>query len=929
MTSSIVIRSDDEELNELNDTSLASEADLKALVKEQQQQQPNNYDDDAQHQVHTEQDEFNKLSKDRKFDRLNNLIEKSQIYSKIIADNILQTSLENKKIYAAAKGENEQQQQQQLQQQLQHETNKRRRTGDTSTPSSQKDKKRKTRSTEKDGKLKSRDITTMLSTSISDSTKTTREKIEKSQTEHSTSQPNIVSGAVMKDYQLDGLEWLLTLYQNGLNGILADEMGLGKTLQCISFLAYLIENGIKGPFLVVVPLSTLSNWANELQKFAPSIKVLKYAGAKQERANIELYSTKANVVITSYEISIKDFHKFSLINWAYLIVDEGHRLKNSQCLLIKILKKLNTTNRLLITGTPLQNNLNELWSLLNFILPDIFHDLELFQQWFNFDELTTIEQNEQDEETKKFIKYNIQETLIKNLHTILKPFILRRLKKDVIKDLPPKKEYIIHIPLSGLQRKIYLDALNNQLQQGLVETYFKEFIEYNHKQLFKDYDLNAFLESKFKPKVQMRDKRIDRASYKEAESEDEFEVEVDETEEKNDSGSLDKQTPSYEEALEQIHQIKTTRDKQQQLILESLYTKVSSHIRHLKLQALRMVQLRNICNSPYLYYEPFPMDGEHDEQFMNRLVTNSCKFQALEQILLPLITNTEKEPTLETTTTTRTAKTKTKSKKNKIGSVSSQNHKCLIFSQFTKVMDLIQDWLHFQNIKACRLDGLTPQEERAKQISQFNDSNSSYKVFLLSTRAGGLGINLTGADTVILFDNDWNPQMDLQAIDRVHRIGQTKPVKIYRFVVRDSIEEILIAKSSSKRFLEKLVIQMGEFKFNKIKQMIGEGDKGNDDVTELDVKQLLELSKNNFRYKLEFENEIENAQEKGKENGNENTAESELFECKRYGQTGFKLTREELQELLDRSDECYYKDLQDDSRYKNITIFETVNNMDK
>ena len=153
-------------------------------------------------------------------------------------------------------------------------------------------------------------------------------------------------------------------------------------------------------------------------------------------------------------------------------------------------------------------------------------------------------------------------------------------------------------------------------------------------------------------------------------------------------------------------------------------------------------------------------------------------------------------------------------------------------------MDLIQDWLHFQNIDVCRLDGSTPQSEREEQIALFNDSRSPYKVFLLSTRAGGLGINLTAADTVFLFDSDWNPQVDLQAIDRVHRIGQDKPVKIFRFIVRDSIEEILISKSSSKRFLEKLVIQMGEFKFNKMKRMMENSGKDLD----ASMKELFEWS---------------------------------------------------------------------------------------
>ncbi|KAI5959634.1 IRC5 [Candida pseudojiufengensis] len=808
-TAAIEVTSSDEE--NLNDTTAnTSVSSLEELIKSQQK--------DGQ-QSNEEQEEFNQLSKSDKFNRLNILIEKSQVYSQIIADNILQSSLNQKE-----------------------ETQK-------ETKSSPSKKKRKTN----DFTKKSR---------ISNDTATARAALEKAQTTHSISQPALVSGGQLKDYQLDGLEWLVTLYQNGLNGILADEMGLGKTLQCISFLAYLIGNGLNGPFLIVVPLSTLSNWYNEIKRFTPDVNVLMYTGIKQDRANIDLNQYKNYIILTSYEISIKDYNKFANISWEYLIVDEGHRLKNSQCLLIRFLKKLEVKNRLLLTGTPLQNNLNELWSLLNFILPDIFHDLELFQQWFNFDQLTNYEQDEEDEKTKKLIKLNIQETLIKNLHTILKPFILRRLKRDVVKDLPPKKEYLIHIPLSELQKKIYRDALNHNLQKGLIESNLKEFLEYNHKKLFENYDVDNFLKSvnEFKPK------KRGRVDYSEALSDDEFD---------DSAASIlygdhnQKPKISYEDALKQAKKISNVKEKQEFLI-NHIYRQIINHVNHLKLQSLKLVQLRNICNSPYLYYEPFPIDGSKDNEFIEKLVQNSCKIKALSQILPKLLKN---------------------------------GNKCLIFCQFTRVMDLVQDWLISENIKTCRLDGSTSQMERQDQINEFNKKNSSFKVFLLSTRAGGLGINLTAADTVILFDSDWNPQMDLQAIDRVHRIGQTKPVKIYRFVVRNSIEEILLTKSSSKRFLEKLVIQMGGFQFDKLKKAFKNGEEKDDDNDEdMSVSELIELSKHNF---LQNNNKEKNDQDHEKTNDT-------------------LLTPLEYKELFDRSDECYRKIA--DEKFDNITVFETTNN---
>ncbi|KAK6455737.1 SNF2 family N-terminal domain-containing protein [Scheffersomyces xylosifermentans] len=804
--------------------------------------------------VNSEQEEFNHLSRDHKLGRLNNLIQKSQIYSQIIADNILQATL-NKK--------NAKPQQQ-------------------PTPEETPTKKRRvTRAVKPKSK---HDITSMLSTKIKASTKSTMDAIDKSQKSTEIQQPKLVTGGVLKDYQLDGLQWLVTLYENGLNGILADEMGLGKTLQCISFLSFLIENGISGPFLIVVPLSTLSNWYNEIQRFAPKINVFRYTGSKIERNKLNLSQIiakhKTNIVITSYEISIKDFIKLNAINWNYLIVDEGHRLKNSECILIKFLKKLNVSNRLLLTGTPLQNNLNELWSLLNFILPDIFHDLELFQQWFNFDELTNFADSkvqDEDEETKQLIKLNIQENLIKNLHTILKPFLLRRLKRDVIKDLPPKKEYLIHIPLTKLQKKLYYDALDNKLYSSLVEVNLKEFIHYNHHDLFSsksDYSkIDKFLVEKFDntaPKAKVAARHI----YTEAESEDEFEIE-----EVESPKSSSPEAEDYFAVVEKISTRRLSKSTKQQLLLNALYHKIRGEIRNLSLQNL-MIQLRNICNSPYIYYEPFVIDenNAHEGKFSEILVQNSAKMHVLQQLCAPLIR---------------------------------AHHKILIFSQFTKLLDLLHDWFNYNGTKICRLDGSTNQSVRDQQITQFNE-DSDTKVFLLSTRAGGLGINLTAADTVILFDNDWNPQMDLQAIDRVHRIGQLKPVKIYRFLIRDSIEELLISKSCSKRFLETLVIQMGEFKFNKLESII----KDDKNATELNVKQMIELSKIVFKSD-EFQEESNAMNESGHSyDFDSNTSEFEEL-----------LTAEEMSELLDRRLECY--GAHEDKKFKNISVFETVNNLDK
>ena len=349
------------------------------------------------------------------------------------------------------------------------------------------------------------------------------------------------------------------------------------------------------------------------------------------------------------------------------------------------------------------------------------------------------------------------------------------------------------------------------------------------------------------------EKRSKLGSFKEADSDDEFDY-IEE--------HIDNSNPELDE--KQI--AKLPKNKRKEYIFDNLYYKCLKRLKHLSLQNL-IIQLRNICNSPYIFYEPFEPNSNNDGEFMDLLLRNSSKFKVLQQLLDELLL---------------------------------KNHKVLIFSQFTKVLDLINDWLVYENVEICRLDGSMNQLDREVEITEFNAKNSKQQVFLLSTRAGGLGINLTASDTVIIFDNDWNPQIDLQAIDRVHRIGQTKPVKIYRFLIKNSIEEILISKSYSKRFLEKIIIQMGEFKFNKFQKVINEKN--------LNFKNLVNLSKS-FRINGEVkENESGDNDYDVDERINENM-----------------LTADEMTELLDRSSECY----RTEKDFENVSVFETINNMDK
>ncbi|KAF6091510.1 SWI/SNF related, matrix associated, actin dependent regulator of chromatin, subfamily a, member 1 [Phyllostomus discolor] len=476
--------------------------------------------------------------------------------------------------------------------------------------------------------------------------------------------PSYVKGGPLRDYQIRGLNWLISLYENGVNGILADEMGLGKTLQTIALLGYLKHyRNIPGPHMVLVPKSTLHNWMNEFKRWVPSLRVICFIGDKDARAAFirdEMMPGEWDVCVTSYEVVIKEKSVFKKFHWRYLVIDEAHRIKNEKSKLSEIVREFKSTNRLLLTGTPLQNNLHELWALLNFLLPDVFNSADDFDSWFD---------------TKNCLG---DQKLVERLHTVLKPFLLRRIKTDVEKSLPPKKEIKIYLGLSKMQREWYT------------------------KILMKDIDVL------------------------------------------NSAGKMDK-------------------------------------MRLLNI----LMQLRKCCNHPYLFdgAEPGPpyTTDEH-------IVSNSGKMVVLDKLLAKL-----KE----------------------------QGSRVLIFSQMTRLLDILEDYCMWRGYEYCRLDGQTPHEEREDKflevellgqreaIEAFNVPNSSKFIFMLSTRAGGLGINLASADVVILYDSDWNPQVDLQAMDRAHRIGQKKPVRVFRLITDNTVEERIVERAEIKLRLDSIVIQQG------------------------------------------------------------------------------------------------------------------------
>ncbi|KAH9516131.1 SWI/SNF- matrix-associated actin-dependent regulator of chromatin sub A member 5 [Dermatophagoides farinae] len=463
--------------------------------------------------------------------------------------------------------------------------------------------------------------------------------------------PTYIKNGEMRDYQVRGLNWMISLMENGINGILADEMGLGKTLQTISLLGYMkhYKNGA-GPHMVISPKSTLTNWMNEIKKWCPTLKPVCLIGNQDARNEIirDVLMGPPNsfdVLVTSYEMVIREKGVLKKFNWRYLVIDEAHRIKNEKSKLSEIIREFKSTNRLLLTGTPLQNNLHELWALLNFLLPDVFNSSDDFDSWFNTNSCLG------------------DKSLVERLHCVLRPFPIA---SEVEKKLPPKAETKIYVGLSRMQREWYTRIL------------------------MKDIDVV------------------------------------------NNAGKSDK-------------------------------------LRLLNI----LMQLRKCANHPYLFDGAEPGPPYTTDM---HLVENSGKMSILDKLL----------PRLK-----------------------EQDSRVLVFSQMTRMLDILEDYCLWRGYKYCRLDGQTSHEDRERSIEEYNKPDSDKFLFMLSTRAGGLGINLATADVVILYDSDWNPQADLQAQDRAHRIGQKKTVRVFRLITENTVEERIVERAEVKLRLDTLVIQQG------------------------------------------------------------------------------------------------------------------------
>ncbi|CAD8072522.1 unnamed protein product [Paramecium sonneborni] len=492
-------------------------------------------------------------------------------------------------------------------------------------------------------------------------------------------QPTILKGGQLKSYQMTGLNWMISLFEEGINGILADEMGLGKTIQTIGFLSFLKEyKKISGPYLIVAPKSTLGNWMREFKKWLPCMRVVKLIAIKEERDEIlnrYFQPGRFDVCLTSYEgvnICLKHIRRFQ---YKYIIIDEAHKIKNEDAIISQNLRKIRTNYKLLLTGTPLQNTPHELWSLLNYLLPDLFDSSEVFDKWFEVNTEAKLREGNETIHQDELEQRNLE--MVQKFQKILRPFMLRRTKAEVERMLPPKQEIHLFIKMSNLQKQMYQNILiHNNPHEG---------------------DDKGFYMNK-------------------------------------------------------------------------------------------LMQLRKICLHPYLFPEvedkSLPALGEH-------LVEVGGKMRVLDKFLQKL---------------------------------SQGQHQILIFSQFTMMLNILEDYCNFRGFEYCRIDGETEIQSRDDQIAEFTQPDSKKFIFLLSTRAGGLGINLATADTVIIYDSDFNPQMDMQAMDRAHRIGQKNRVMVYRMVCEHTVEEKIIERQQIKLRWDSLMVQQGRLQQKQSGKLLSKED---------------------------------------------------------------------------------------------------------
>ena len=782
-----------------------------------------------------------------------------------------------------------------------------------------------------------------------------------STTKIKTKIPSLLRGK-LREYQHIGLDWLVSMYDAKLNGILADEMGLGKTIQTISLLAHLAsEYGIWGPHLIVVPTTVMLNWERELKRWCPGFKILTYFGTQKERKQKRHGWSKANsfhVCITSYNLVSQDKMILNRKKWVYLILDEAQNIKNFKSQRWQVLLNFNTRRRLLLTGTPLQNNLMELWSLMHFLMPHIFQSHSDFKEWFCNPVNNMIEGSSE-----------LNESLISRLHGVLRPFILRRLKKDVEKQLPNKYEHVVPCSLSKRQRFLYDEFMSrNKTKESLATGNYLSILNIlmqlrkvcNHPDLFEERSIssplqispisykipslivninenykihqksllsssssftscssslshnflnpcfiemennfNSFDKMNINQLMASPDKIIKyiqinknqnysliknpkSSSSSSSSSSSQFNLKTRRLSNNNNNNNqqlhlTNKSLEIYSKLKENFQNKKMKRyvDEENQLIHHVCYLNKMKSYKYLNnlsflgfsfidfiiksfsistcqsiyfqsLQAKEYLnyssKLRNIiqsfeerlhsmlpilnrfccyippvstcssssimndnihlnihCNSAIFYHSM--NEFKNQIQFHENYYNSSHLFYSIlkhRQLALP-------DKRLIQFDCGKLQKLASLLRTLKLG-----GHRCLIFTQMTRMLDILEIFLNLHGFTYLRLDGATKPDARQAAMERFN-ADSRIFCFILSTRSGGCGVNLIGADTVIFYDSDWNPAMDSQAQDRCHRIGQTREVHIYRLISTQTIEENILKKANQKRLLDSLAIDGGKF----------------------------------------------------------------------------------------------------------------------
>lgn len=746
------------------------------------------------------------------------------------------------------------------------------------------------------------------------------------------SQPKMLQ-AQLKEYQLKGLNWLVNLYEQGINGILADEMGLGKTVQSISVMGYLAEqHNVWGPFLVIAPASTLHNWQQEITRFVPTIKVLPYWGNAKDRKVLRKFwdrkhitynkDSEFHVLVTSYQLVVADAQYFQKIKWQYMILDEAQAIKSSSSSRWKTLLGFHCRNRLLLTGTPIQNNMQELWALLHFIMPTLFDSHDEFSDWFSKD----IESHAQSN-TK------LNQDQLKRLHMILKPFMLRRVKAHVQKELGEKVEKDVFCDLTYRQRAMYANLRSKISIMDLIEkatmgddqdtaTLMNLVMQFrkvcNHPDLFEradvasPYSLSSFAETA----SFLREGHFIQFAYSARNP-----VQLDLPRMLcNDVGRLDKAGPNnaragferagfradalghmlhiwtpdyikqsaetdgdsafsflrftdtsaseaaaaankglFERAM--LRRSRTSRTVQvfedgekAELPAQAMFNVTANDPRQAlaeldrnsPLGHLYNVSRRAIEEEGLPVIEPaarlrvtappieiscfdqdssvekgltmfnvpvrnafYPLEGQDEERILDRDVDPASAPAA---DLLPAPASNKARWTNISVPSMRRFVTdcgKLAKLDQLLRELKAGGHRVLLYFQMTRMIDLMEEYLTYRNYKYCRLDGSTKLEDRRDTVHDFQTRPEIF-IFLLSTRAGGLGINLTSADTVIFYDSDWNPTIDSQAMDRAHRLGQTKQVTVYRLITRGTIEERIRKRAMQKEEVQRVVITGGD-----------------------------------------------------------------------------------------------------------------------